>query len=194
MHRISLRAQRDCVIGGGLLARANLPVAQRMSTSLRTRRYAGSTPAGKTILSGCRGVCPSPPALEAGDRWLESTRPDQQRLGPAERTPGSEPGDSGSIPGGAAKRRAVAKQERSGPQNRDEPGQHRPARPYSGESIRRVSGAGCYPVGGFGHVRRDHGSPPISAGVAYRCACLASTQEVRVRSSPPAPFLRSSTG
>jgi hypothetical protein len=28
-------------------------------------------------LSGCRGAWPSLPALEAGDRWFESTRPDQ---------------------------------------------------------------------------------------------------------------------
>ena len=28
-------------------------------------------------MQGCRGAWPSPPALEAGDRWFESTRPDQ---------------------------------------------------------------------------------------------------------------------
>jgi hypothetical protein len=37
----------------------------------------GSSPPVRANSSGCRGAWPSLPALEAGDRWFESTRPDQ---------------------------------------------------------------------------------------------------------------------
>lgn len=77
----------------------------------------------------CRGVRPSLPALEAGDRWFKSTHADQS-----------------SRAGRAVRRRIlnpfrqvrflcappispVAKQERGGLQNRHEPGQHRPGLP-----------------------------------------------------------------
>jgi hypothetical protein len=37
----------------------------------------GSSPPVRANSSGCRGAWPSLPALEAGDRWFESTHPDQ---------------------------------------------------------------------------------------------------------------------
>ena len=60
-----------------LAAPDKLPEAQPDEHLATNEADAGSSPAGKASSSGCRGACPSPPALEAGDRWLESTRPDQ---------------------------------------------------------------------------------------------------------------------
>ena len=37
----------------------------------------GSSPPVRASSSACRGAWPSLPALEAGDRWFESTHPDQ---------------------------------------------------------------------------------------------------------------------
>jgi Lecithin retinol acyltransferase len=37
----------------------------------------GSSPPVRANSSGCRGAWPSLPTLEAGDRWFESTHPDQ---------------------------------------------------------------------------------------------------------------------
>ena len=54
-----------------------LACAQRKRSGIRLRPYAGSSPVASSIHSACREAWPFLPALEAGDRWFESTHADQ---------------------------------------------------------------------------------------------------------------------